>query len=131
MGASCPPHYVDTLAPYFNSSVVIPKEKTMRVIEELEALERKAILISKIPDRKLRHKGGLMLENNCRRLDEQYRVIGGLNPQAEVSLRAVIQIIFDYILYDMLEDEDWQTVMPESYEGDIEQALKEMKNSAS
>ena len=92
--------------------------------DELELLEQKAIVIMSITDRKKRQQGGMWLEHQCRNLDEQYRILNGLDTQAEVKLRAVLKIIFDYILYDALEDEDWQATMPESFDGDISELLR-------
>jgi hypothetical protein len=105
----------------------LEEEYVMRVIDELHDLEQKAIVISRLPNRDMRHKGGYMLESECRHLDSRYRVLGGLDSQAEISLRAVLQMIFDYILYDALDDEDWTVAMPSHYDGDIEAVVQGLK----
>lgn len=93
--------------------------------DELRSLEQKAVAIAAITDRKKRQRGGMYLENECRKLDDQYRIIGGLDRNAEIRLRAVLQIVFDYILYDALEDEDWAMAMPDRFEGDVSEILGE------
>ena len=97
--------------------------------EELESLQTAAVTVAAIENREKRHKGGRFLESEARRIDDEYRIIGGLDPKAEVELRAVIKIIFDYVLHDCIEeaDEDWGVVMgvdERASESQIHQILK-------
>lgn len=78
--------------------------------EELKLLQQKAVAISMVQDPDKRHNAGKQLEQECRSLDEQYRIISGIDPDAEVQLMATIKIVFDHILHDCREEDhgDWQ-----------------------
>lgn len=81
--------------------------------DELESLQKAVVTVAAIENREERHRAGRFLESEARRIDDQYRIIGGIDPDAEVDLRAVIKIIFDFVLHDCIEeaDEDWGVVM--------------------
>jgi len=81
--------------------------------DELESLQQKAVTIAAIEDRTLRHKGGQMLNAEAIALDDQYRITGGIDAEAEIELRAVLKILFEFILHDAIEeeDEDWGVAM--------------------
>jgi len=80
---------------------------------ELESLQQKAVAIAAIEDRTKRHKGGQMLHAECKSLDDEYRILGSLDVEAEIALRAVLKILFEYILHDAIEEaeEDWGYAM--------------------
>ena len=80
---------------------------------DLESLQVKAVTIAAIEDRTTRHKGGQMVAAECKSLDDEYRILGGLDEDAEISLRAVLKILFDFILHDAIEEpeEDWGVAM--------------------
>jgi hypothetical protein len=92
----------------------------MNVIDELHDLQKKAMLFTLEPDREKRWKAGFWAEHQCNQLDNRYRILNGFNEEAKVELSALIKIIFDYLLYDNLEDPDWIMAMPDHYDGDIE-----------
>lgn len=100
------------------------------LIRELDTLQHKAVVVAAIPDRELRHMGGLQLNYECKRLDDQYKIIGGLSYQAEVSLKAVIKIVIDYIMYDALEDDILAQTLPDKYDGDMLNVLQGIKNAS-
>jgi len=102
----------------------------MHLTEELATLEHKAIVIAAIPDRRLRHKGGMQLNYECEILDQKYHILGGLNRQAEVSLMAVLKIVLDYILYDALEDDLLAETLPDKYDGNLESLMQGLKNAS-
>lgn len=84
----------------------------MSKYDELYDLQQKAIVVSAIPDYELRHKGGKHIEHLCRNLDYEYWILGGLDVEAEIRLRTILKIVFEYILHDAIEDEDWIPAMP-------------------
>lgn len=96
---------------------------------ELALLQQKAVVIAALEDRDKRHKGGLWLNDQCVRLDDEYRILGGLDREAEISLRAVLTIIFDFILHDCIEEpeEDMSVIMgldERGSEAEIQQILR-------
>lgn len=99
--------------------------------DELESLQKQALTIAALEDRHSRHEGGYRLEAQCRSLDDQYRIINGLDTEAEISLRAVLKIVFEYILHDAIEDpdEDVGVAMGLDERGDLEQIAQIMKGS--
>lgn len=94
---------------------------------EINSLQEKLRTIVKMTDRDARARAGKYLENEARRIDEEYRILDGLDDEAAVELRAVVQVIFDYILFDDLEDKDWQGALPTHFEGDINRVMNEIK----
>ena len=97
----------------------------MSLHDDLKHLQDAAVVIAAQTDRKLRHKGGMWLDSECRKFEETYRPFDGIVlPQVEVDFRAVIKILVDYILYDALEDMDWAAAMPDHFEGDLQEILK-------
>jgi hypothetical protein len=99
--------------------------------DELESLQRAVVTVAAIEDRGERHKAGRFLESEARRIDDEYRIVGGIDPDAEVDLRAVIKIIFDYVLHDCIEDadDDWGVVMGVDERADEGMLHKIMKGS--
>lgn len=97
--------------------------------DELESLKKAVLTVAAIEDRDKRHKAGRFLESEARRVDDEYRIVGGIDREAEIDLRAVIKIIFDFVLHDWIEDadDDWGVVMGVDERGDesaISQILK-------
>lgn len=101
----------------------------MDLNEELRILERKAIVVVTIPNRRLRHKGGMQINYECEVLDQKYRILGGVNRPAEISLKAVLKIVLDYILFDALEDDLLAETLPDRYGGDLESVMIGLKNA--
>ncbi len=94
--------------------------------DDLLGLEQMALAGAKITDRKQRIGMGLGIDYNLRALDDEYRILNSVslyNDRA-VKLRAVIQIVHDFMLYDALEDEDWREALPDHFEGDIHAYLR-------
>ncbi len=95
---------------------------------EIESLRQKLVTIVKMEDRDKRALAGKQLEYECRSLDEQYNVLSNpLDDESAIELRAIVQVIFDYVLFDDLEDKDWQGALPTHYEGNINQKIKELQ----
>ncbi len=94
--------------------------------DELASLETIALAGAKIADRKKRIFMGMQLDYNLRALDTEYKILDStsLYNDRAVALRAVIQITHDFLLYDALEDEDWQQALPDHYEGDVHAYLR-------
>ncbi len=101
----------------------------MSKMDEIYALQEKMKTIVKMEDRDERARAGKWLENECRNLDDRYKILDGLDDVAIVELRAIVQIIFDYILFDDLQDKDWQGALPTHYDGDIASVMKTLKQA--
>jgi len=99
----------------------------MDLIGELHDLQQKALLFATETDRDKRHAGGRWLERECYHLDNRYRIMDGFNEEAKIELSAIVTIIFEYMLYDCLEDPDWAEAMPTSYDGDLNAILQGMR----
>ena len=89
---------------------------------DIRHLQELAVNISHIPDRKKRNAAGLWLEGEIDRVDKKYKIIDSpfVPDQAKVEFKAVIQILFDFILYDALEDDDWAMTLPSIQEAGID-----------
>ena len=99
----------------------------MAVIDdELDLHEQAALRGAKISDRKKRIALGLKIDYNLRALDDEYRILDQVSVYHDraMKLRTIIQIVHDFMLYDALEDEDWQGALPDHYEGDIHAYLR-------
>lgn len=101
----------------------------MSKTDELESLQQAVLTAAAIEDRDERHKAGLFIEAGAQRIDDQYRILGGVDVETEVELRAVLKILFDYVLHDCIEDadDDWGVAMGVDERGDedlIQQILK-------
>lgn len=94
--------------------------------DEIALHEQAALMGAKISDRKERIALGLRIDYNLRALDDEYRILDQVSIYHDraVKLRAVIQIVHEFLLYDALEDEDWQEAMPDHYGGDIHAYLR-------
>lgn len=99
----------------------------MDMIGELQDLQRKVMLFTTEANREKRWQAGLWAEHQCKDLDSRYRILDGPNEEAKVELSAIIKIIFDYLLYDKLEDEDWIITLPDHFDGDIAAVLQGLR----
>lgn len=103
----------------------------MDLLAELQDLQQKAILFATMDDREKRWSGGRWVERQCKDLDNRHRILGGFDDKLEVELRAIITIVFDYCLYDCLEDQDWIAAMPNRFDGDLQAVMQGLKTAAS
>lgn len=95
---------------------------------EIESLRQKLVNIVKMEDRETRAIAGKYLERECRNLDEEYNILdSSFDDDSAVELRAIVQVIFDYILFDDLEDKDWQGALPTHFDGDVDDIMKQLK----
>ena len=82
---------------------------------EIESLRNKLTAVVKMEDRDKRALAGKYLERECRNLDDEYNILASpFDDKAAIELRAIVQVIFDYVLFDDLEDKDWQGAFPTS-----------------
>lgn len=100
------------------------------MMEELQDLQRKVMLFTTVTDRQKRWRAGMWAESQARQLDRRYRILDGFNETARVELSAIVKMIFDFLLYDKLEDEDWIEALPDHYDGDIEQMVRQLRQEA-
>ena len=108
--------------------IYTPVERlSMDLIGELQDLQKKAMLFTTITDRERRWNGGFVVEHQARQLEEQYRITDGNNEEAKVELAAVLTLVFDFLLYDKLEDSDWIEALPDHYDGDIDALVQGVK----
>ena len=80
--------------------------------DDLVSLEKHVLWAAALEDRDERHKAGRRIETQCRGLDNQHFIVGGLDTEAEIKLRAVLKILFDFVLHDDIEEaeEDFRVV---------------------
>lgn len=100
----------------------------MDVKAELHDLQQKALLFATLEDRETRWNGGRWVERQCNDLDNRFNILRGFNEELKVELGAIITIVFDYCLYDCLEDEDWLQAMPTRFDGDINDVMRTLKH---
>ena len=100
----------------------------MNVAEEVEDLLNKAMYFTAVTDRETRWNGALWIEAQLKAIDDEH----GITRRAEddpvrIDLMATLRLVFDFCLYDKLEDSDWIETLPESYDGDIDQLVSNMR----
>jgi hypothetical protein len=101
----------------------------MDIIGELQDLQKKAMLFATETNRETRWKAGFWVEYQARQLDDRHRITDGFNEEAKVELGAIITIVFDFLLYDKLEDSEWIESLPDHYDGDLDGLVKDMRGA--
>lgn len=99
----------------------------MDVIGELHDLQKKAVLFATETDRAKRWRCGFWVEHEAHQLDRKYNILDGLNQEAKVELSAILKVVFDFLLYDKLEDEDWILALPDHYHGSVSDVVTETR----
>lgn len=97
-----------------------------RKYQAISDLQEKLKTIIGIDDRKQRLAAGLWLENECRKVDDEFNILGSLDEHAIIEFNAVLQALFGYVLYDALENEELIDFLPTSYEGDKDKLIRDL-----